>query len=335
MKFFCLLSLFYAAHAFKLSDFSGVPAELLSLHNDTDADDMGMVETFVNVASTVANAIDEKSNNKEITDQDRVIIDGFVEESGISEKVMDVEEGNISDVVDNKVEQIKDIEDEEDEVKEAVEKMAKEEKQTKTKEIVNQQSYLEEEAKYLAAKELVKQEVYLEEESKYFADPDGCPLDSKNVFQMKLYWEKGTEWQGSMKEKAWYAMLVISHLLYITFILTFIQNRCAECEDDCDSGEQVRIKECDEDEKEQFWIFDKCSVKPARNPNVCMTTGVDKKKRGNEGVIELRTCNEERETQQKFRLFDPKDIFEKFQFKLLSKEGKNNRICLSQEHHPR
>lgn len=192
-------------------------------------------------------------------------------------------------------------------------KWPKKKNKPKKKEIVKQQLYLEEEAKYLAAKELVKQEVYLEEESKYFADPDGCPLDSKNVFQMKLYWEKGTEWQGSMREKAW----------------------CAECEDDCDSGEQVRIKECDEDEKEQFWIFDKCSVKPARNPNVCMTTGVDKKKRGNEGVIELRTCNEEREMQQKFRLFDPKDIFEKFQFKLLSKEGKNNRICLSQEHHPR
>merc|ERR1712151_1158924 len=151
----------------------------------------------------------------------------------------DVAEEQISDVVDNELEQVNEIEDANDEENEVNEVAAKEvkEEQNDIKEIVKQEVYLEEEAKYIAAKELVKQEVYLEEEAKYLADPDGCPMDSQDVFQMKLYWEKGTEWQGSKREKAW----------------------CAECEDDCDSGEQVRIKEYDEDEKEQFWIFDKCS----------------------------------------------------------------------------
>jgi len=34
-------------------------------------------------------------------------------------------------------------------------------------------------------------------------DKDDCPMDGSEIFQMKLYWSKGTEWQGSKREKAW------------------------------------------------------------------------------------------------------------------------------------
>ena len=43
-----------------------------------------------------------------------------------------------------------------------------------------------------------------EEEKDRKKDKDECPMDGSEIFQMKLYWSKGTEWQGSKREKAWY-----------------------------------------------------------------------------------------------------------------------------------
>lgn len=146
-----------------------------------------------------------------------------------------------------------------------------------------------------------------------YKNKDKCKMKGKETFQMKMYWSKGTEWQDSKREKAW----------------------CAECDKKCKSGELLRLKECDEDDKKQFWIFEDCMVKPKSNPDVCITTGEDKKKSGHAGKIELKTCRSKYEKNQKFRLYDPDDIFEKFNFKISSERKDDSRLCLSSEHHPR
>ena len=70
-------------------------------------------------------------------------------------------------------------------------------------------------------------------------------------------------------------------------------------------------------------------MRPRRNPNLCFTAG-DRKDLV--GRISLRRCTVDN-IRQKFRLYDPDDRKEKFQFKIL-KPGFED-ICLTQEHHPR
>jgi len=144
-------------------------------------------------------------------------------------------------------------------------------------------------------------------------DKDECPMDGREIFQMKMFWKKGTEWQGSKREKAW----------------------CVQCENKCKSGEILRLKQCDEDDKEQWWIFEDCMVKSMLNPDVCITTGEDKEKSGHEGKIELKKCRSKYKKHQRFRSYDPDDVFEKFNFKILSDRKTDDRMCLSSEHHPR
>lgn len=137
----------------------------------------------------------------------------------------------------------------------------------------------------------------------------GCSLEEKE-YQLKMYWKKGMEWQDEKKERAW----------------------CAECDDDCDSGEDVRVRECDKDDKDQLWLFYDCTVRPKKNPKVCFTAGATRKDLT--GKIELRECDDDMYGDvQKFRFFDPDDRNDKFQFKLLKPGFGDN--CLSQEHHPR
>jgi len=127
-------------------------------------------------------------------------------------------------------------------------------------------------------------------------------------YQLKMFWEKGIEWQESKKERAW----------------------CAECEDDCDNGDYIKIRECDDRDKDQDWLFYDCTVRPKRNPNLCFTAG---ESRNLVGRIRLRPCDDDEDLRQKFRLYDPDDRREKFQFKIL--EPGYEDICLTQEHHPR
>merc|ERR1712151_1314173 len=79
---------------------------------------------------------------------------------------------------------------------------------------------------------------------------DVCNWDKK-IFQLKMFWEEGMEWQEDPKEKAW----------------------CAECYGDCVEVEKVHIKECDEDDTHQQWYFYKCTVRPKRNQRLCITAG--------------------------------------------------------------
>merc|ERR1711862_324869 len=118
----------------------------------------------------------------------------------------------------------------------------------------------------------------------------------------------GMEWQETKKETAW----------------------CAQCKARCDSGEDVVIKECDEDKNKQQWIFYQCTVRPKSNPSVCFTAG-ETRKNSMVGRILLKTCNSNRV--QLFRTFDPSSSSDEFQFKIL--KGRNDDVCLTQEHHPK
>merc|ERR1712151_1328309 len=136
---------------------------------------------------------------------------------------------------------------------------------------------------------------------------DVCNWDKK-IFQLKMFWEEGMEWQEDPKEKAW----------------------CAECYGDCVEGEKVHIKECDEDDTHQQWYFYKCTVRPKRNQRLCITAG-ETRSGSDRGSIELHTCKSKKKIQY-FETFDPNDVSKKFQFKFF-KPGKED-LCLTQEHHP-
>merc|ERR1711983_60587 len=136
----------------------------------------------------------------------------------------------------------------------------------------------------------------------------GCNVIEKE-FQLKMFWEEGMEWQEDPEEKAW----------------------CAECEESCsEEGENVIIKECDENDSKQWWIFSDCHVQSYRDPNMCFTSGVARKD-SLKGKIELHECKDSKI--QKFRTFDPKNENDKFQVKILKPE--NDELCLTQEHHPK
>ena len=108
------------------------------------------------------------------------------------------------------------------------------------------------------------------------------------------------------------------------------KKRCAYCIDDCDSGETIRLRECDEDDDRQSFLFYDCTVRPKRNPDVCFTASSS---RDLSGLIRLSSCKDGDNIRQKFRMYDLKDKREKFQFKIL-KPGYED-MCLTQEHHPR
>ena len=86
--------------------------------------------------------------------------------------------------------------------------------------------------------------------------------------------------------------------------------------DDCDNGDYIKIRECDDRDKDQDWLFYDCTVRPKRNPNLCFTAG---ESRNLVGRIRLRPCDDDEDLRQKFRLYDPDDRREKFQFKILGK----------------
>merc|ERR1711862_777958 len=161
-----------------------------------------------------------------------------------------------------------------------------------------------------------------EEEEEKRKKYDNCPMDGSEIFQMKMFWKKGIIWQDSKKEKAW----------------------CLQCKGDCEVNDYLQVKQCDEDDQKQYWVFEDCMVKPILKPNLCMTTGKDPERTNkgeHQGKIMLKRCNSKYKKNQQFRSYDTDDIFTKFNFKILSSarkskdRRKDDRICLSTEHHPR
>ena len=119
-----------------------------------------------------------------------------------------------------------------------------------------------------------------------------------DVYQLKMYWRNGMEWQGYSREFAW----------------------CAECHsNDCDYGDVVVIKECNDDKSDQKWIFEDDKIKPLKNPDLCITARDDL-----EGYVNLRTCYDKRDKYQKFNLYDDDD--DKFQVQPRA----DNDLCLTQ-----
>ena len=187
-----LLITFHAANAFKLSDFAGVPQELLLLHNDTDADDIEMIESVVSIVANAANAIDEKleeAKNNKVVNQDEINLKDIEDISDSPEELIDIAEENVSSKVEIGKTPI--IEEDQEEKEDEEEEEDKEE--GREKEEVIRESATEEELLVDMEKDSIKEEVFLEEESKFLTNLDlnGCPMDGKEVFQMKLYWEKG------------------------------------------------------------------------------------------------------------------------------------------------
>ena len=45
-------------------------------------------------------------------------------------------------------------------------------------------------------------------------DKDKCYMKGSETFQLKMYWKKGTEWQGSKKRKTWYVHITLFVLYY-------------------------------------------------------------------------------------------------------------------------
>ena len=39
-------------------------------------------------------------------------------------------------------------------------------------------------------------------------------MKGSETFQLKMYWKKGTEWQGSKKRKTWYVHITLFVLYY-------------------------------------------------------------------------------------------------------------------------
>jgi len=125
----------------------------------------------------------------------------------------------------------------------------------------------------------------------------------RETYQLKLWWEKGIEWQQSSKEKRW----------------------CAECEhSDCKKDDNVVIKECDDGKRDQRWIFSSRKIRSYVSDDLCITA-----RSGLDGYVSLRTCSSDRDRYQEFDLSD--NIFRKSQ---INPRGDDD-LCLTQDHHPR
>lgn len=116
-------------------------------------------------------------------------------------------------------------------------------------------------------------------------------------FQLKLYWQKGFNWQESRKEKAW----------------------CLQCKGSCSDGNSVQMQECNDNDKKQRWVFSSGKFSPYGDKRLC----VDYKVKMN---LRLRRCNYSGGKSQKFT--EEKSSGNRFTYKAQS-------LCLTQEHHPR
>ena len=110
-------------------------------------------------------------------------------------------------------------------------------------------------------------------------------------FLLKLYWERGYKWQGETTERKW----------------------CMEA-----SGLNVKIQECDNNERDQVWFEEKGQIKTG-DGSLCLT-------RVRRKYVRLIRCTGS--SSQKWGGFKSKGPFEPRPKGVKSK-------CLTQHHHPR
>jgi len=133
-------------------------------------------------------------------------------------------------------------------------------------------------------------------------------VSSGSSFQLKMYWEDGTEWQESTKER----------------------KHCIECDNDCDEGEKLRIQSCNKGTSRQRFYYSDGKIQSKRNRNVCLTYGTNLR-----DEVRLRDCNDDKyEDRQKIGGFKYSG---KFQMRPDDDEDKSSSdaLCITVEHHPR
>lgn len=138
---------------------------------------------------------------------------------------------------------------------------------------------------------------------------------NKNSFQLRLFWEEGMIWQGNTNERSW----------------------CAECEGNCEEGEYIEIKECNDRKMDQKWILNKNKFMPLSNTDVCFTVieGREKIKLqncddNNDNILDNNNGNNSTIT-SRTQLFSGVNKKREFQIHPLN----NKNLCLTQHHHPK
>jgi len=129
--------------------------------------------------------------------------------------------------------------------------------------------------------------------------PTASTTKPTRSFRLRLYWQRGYNWQSSSAEKWW----------------------CAECTGNCSSGSHLQIRKCSQTSRQKWAAVDK-TIRFAPNTSLCVTaSGV-----GSSNPIRLRQCNGGRD--QKFD-----GVQEQGKFEL--QPSYNPSRCISQHHHPK
>ncbi len=129
--------------------------------------------------------------------------------------------------------------------------------------------------------------------------PSGSSTKPTRPFRLRLYWQRGYNWQNSSSEKWW----------------------CAECTGNCSNGSRLQIRRCSQTSRQKWVAVDK-TIRFAPNRSLCLTaSGV-----GAKNPVRLRTCNGGRG--QKFD-----GVREQGRFEL--QPSSNPGRCISQHHHPK
>lgn len=129
--------------------------------------------------------------------------------------------------------------------------------------------------------------------------PSGSSINPTRPFRLRLYWQRGYNWQNSSSEKWW----------------------CAECTGNCSSGSRLQIRKCSQSSRQKWVAVDK-TIRFAPNRSLCLTaSGV-----GAKNPVRLRSCNGGRDQK-----FDGVQQQGRFELQPSSNPGR----CISQHHHPK
>mmetsp|Transcript_5281 Transcript_5281/g.15346 ORF Transcript_5281/g.15346 Transcript_5281/m.15346 type:complete len:403 (-) Transcript_5281:137-1345(-) len=151
--------------------------------------------------------------------------------------------------------------------------------------------------------------------------PEEPPTDIvvSDKFQLMLWFDKDFKWQGTTEQYSW----------------------CATCgggkkknrkkSSSCKNGESIRLYECDDDNKAQWWKWKNGQIMPYTDDDLCWD-------RDTPEYLELKKCNGGR--YQRFaggpspRHFNTNGNYEQYRFELYPHE-QDGKSCVTQRHHPR
>ncbi len=129
--------------------------------------------------------------------------------------------------------------------------------------------------------------------------PSSSSIKPTRPFRLRIYWQRGYNWQNSSSEKWW----------------------CAECTGNCSSDSRLQIRKCSQTSRQKWVAVDK-SIRFAPNTSLCLTaSGV-----GGKNPLRLKRCNGG--SDQKF---DGVQVPGRFELHPSSNPSR----CISQHHHPK